>query len=105
MTSLALSVTCLNVSEKDYFYQMIRELQSSEQLVVPASDDVPHLNLYDTRYEDSFIQKTIVSSFLRLDISLFSLLLPRLLSFSSLKYHKMNIKTRLFQISNDNLRF
>ena len=67
-----------------------------------------HLNLYDTCYESAFIQKTTASSFISTDISLFLSLivevtLPDLMIYRG--YHKINKKTRLFQISNDNMRF
>ena len=72
-----------------------------------------HLYLYDTCYESVFIQKTTVSSFISTDISLFlplivEVTLPDLMTYSlsnSRGYHKMNKKTRLFQISDDNMRF
>ena len=67
-----------------------------------------HLNLYDMGYESAFIQKTTVSSSISMDISLFlplivEVTLPDLMTCRG--YHKINKKTRLFQISNDNMRF
>ena len=67
-----------------------------------------HLNLYDTCYESAFIQKTTVSSFISTDFSLFlplivEVTLPDLMIYRG--YHKINKKTRLFQRSNDNIRF
>ena len=72
-----------------------------------------HLNLYDTCYESAFIQKTTVSSSISTDISLFLPLIVEVTLPDLMIYLLSNLvdtvrwtkKTRLFQISNDNMRF